>query len=211
MMTHKTLYLTIAISIGLHLGVLLPLISQQDTLTIYTPTRPVSQLTLVVRADTAQPQREKVVRRQAESVPPQVVTKAAPVKKPNTPSETPVTEETEQKPVERINRLANSTDPQAVLDHDMLEYLHAEFRLRFQYPLLARKRGWSGEVVIALNVNHKGLIHDIAVQKSSGYPVLDNNAMDTFRAIGLVSPAIQSRIIKSHHLSIPVVYKLTGG
>jgi periplasmic protein TonB len=210
-MTHKTLYLTITISIGLHLGVLLPLISQQDTLSIYAPTRPVGQLTLVVSADTAQLQSEKVVRKQADSVPRQVVTKPVPVTKAKTPSETPVAQETEQKAIEPVNQLANSIDPQAALNHDMLEYLHAEFRLRFQYPLLARKRGWSGEVVIALNVNHNGLIHDIAVQKSSGYPVLDNNAMDTFRSIGLVSPAIQSRIIKSHHLSIPVVYKLTGG
>jgi protein TonB len=190
---------------------LLPLISQQDTLTIYAPTRPVSQLTLVVSADSMQPPSEKVISHQAEPVPRQAATKPIPVTKPNKPSETPVVEETEQKPAKPVNQLANSSDPRALLDHDMLEYLHAEFRLRFQYPLLARKRGWSGEVVIALNVNHNGLIHDIAVQKSSGYPLLDNNAMDTFRAIGLVSPAIQSRIMKSHHLSIPVVYKLTGG
>lgn len=210
MMTNKTLYLAIAISTGLHLGILLPLSSQQDTLTIYAPTRPVSQLTLVVSADSMQSPSEKVAIHPTEPVPRQEASKPTPVGKPNT-SETPVAKETEQKPAELANQLANSTNPQALLDHDMLEYLHAEFRLRFQYPLLARKRGWSGEVVIALNVNHNGLIHDIAVQKSSGYPALDNNAMDTFRAIGLVSPAIQSRIIKTHHLSIPVVYKLTGG
>ena len=123
----------------------------------------------------------------------------------------PAPQKAEQQSVEPSTQLAKSTDPQALLDHDMLEYLHAEFRARFQYPLLARKRGWSGEVVIALNVNHNGMINDIAVQKSSGYPLLDNNALDTFRAIGLIAPALQSRMYKTHHLSIPVIYKLTGG
>ena len=215
MMTNKTIYLAVILSTGLHLGVLLPLLSDPDTLVIHTPTRPTSHLALVVSAPAAPAQAKAQQHSNTKQAETKAVSTPAPAKphvaKHTGASETRASQETEHKPATPATQLANSSDPLALLDHDMLEYLHAEFRARFQYPLLARKRGWSGEVVIALNVNHNGMIHDVAVQKSSGYPLLDNNALDTFRAIGLIGPAIQSRLYKTHHLSIPVIYKLTGG
>ena len=214
MMNNRTIYLTVALSTGLHLAVLLPMMSHQQTIIIDAPTRPVSSIALVVTATDTPKSQKQATNNNAEQTTRKAIAKPAPstpVTKHVAVTKTAVTEEVDDKPAERPAQLANSTDPQALVDHDMLEYLHSEFRVRFVYPLLARKRGWAGEVVIALNVNQRGIIDHIAVQKSSGYPVLDNNAVATFRAIGLVSPAIQSRINNRHQLSIPVVYRLTCG
>ncbi len=214
-MTHQTLTLAIVLSTGIHLAVLLPMLSAQQTIVIDSPTRPANTLTLVVSPITNAEQHKTDT--QAQKQPAQATSQASTANNPpqkvtpqklSAPDET---EEVEAQTTAQITSSATSADPQSQLDHDVIEYLHAQFRVRFQYPLLAKKRGWSGEVVIALNVDHNGLIDEIAIQKSSGYPVLDDNAVQTFRAIGAVTPAIQSRINSKQYLAIPVVYTLTGG
>ena len=104
----------------------------------------------------------------------------------------------------------NTTTKFAILSNNMRKELNTEFKARFKYPMLARKRGWQGEVIIALNINRLGRIDEIAVKKSSGYRVLDANAIQTFREIGAVSSELQSRLNQSHQLDIPIIYKLTG-
>ncbi len=99
----------------------------------------------------------------------------------------------------------------ATINHDMLSYLQSEFRLRFHYPRLAVKRGWQGQVIIGMQVHPSGVIDNIAIQQSSGYPLLDQNAMHTFRSIGTVTRQLQQRLTESHAISIPVIYQLTGG
>jgi len=77
--------------------------------------------------------------------------------------------------------------------------------------MLARKRGWQGEVLLGLAINRHGEIAHVAVQRSSGHQVLDSNAVKTFELIGAVSPILRTELMNEHQLSIPVVYKLTGG
>ena len=204
-MTHKTLTLAILFSTGIHLAVLLPLLSQRQMIVIDSPNRPLNHFAMVVAPSktASQPAQTQTLTIPAKPVHQQ---HTKPTQAVNADDNQPV-RTTHAKPPQ----IASSVDPQAQLEHDVLEYLHSEFRVRFQYPLLARKRGWSGEVVIALNVNHHGRIDEVAIQKSSGYPILDNNAVQTFRAIGAVTPAIQSRINNKQYLSIPVIYTLTGG
>ena len=100
--------------------------------------------------------------------------------------------------------------PFSLLNNDMVKELNSKFSARFQYPMLARKRGWQGKVVLALNINRYGEIAKIVVQKSSGYKILDHNAIETFEAIGVVSAEIQTHIKQPHRLSIPIIYQLTG-
>lgn len=98
----------------------------------------------------------------------------------------------------------------AALNNDMIQYLSQEFKLRFKYPMLARKRGWQGKVILGLNINHDGKIAHIAIEQSSGYRVLDHNAIRTFKSIGMVNQHLQSSLSQDHQLSIPVIYQLTG-
>jgi protein TonB len=98
----------------------------------------------------------------------------------------------------------------AVLNNHMVDYLATEFRIHFKYPMLARKRGWQGQVVLGLDIDRYGQIARIAIQRSSGYKVLDHNAVRTFELIGEISPTLKRQLLQDHHLSIPVVYQLTG-
>ena len=99
----------------------------------------------------------------------------------------------------------------ALLNNDMVKELQSEFQARFKYPMMARKRGWQGKVVLALHINLQGNIADIAVKRSSGYKVLDHNAVKTFKAIGKLSPNLHDRIRTSHSFNIPIIYQLNGG
>ena len=214
-MTHRVLTWAIVLSTGIHLVVLLPMLSGHQTIVIDSPTRPAGNLTLVVSPITNTEKYKKDTQMQKQTAQNASQTRAAINQSqdvtPKNISTADADEKVEVQTTAEKKSSAISADTQSQLDHDVIEYLHAEFRVRFQYPLLARKRGWSGEVVIALNVDHNGLIDEIAIKKSSGYPVLDNNAVQTFRAIGAVTPAIQSRMTSRQHLAIPVVYTLTGG
>jgi protein TonB len=98
----------------------------------------------------------------------------------------------------------------ARLNNNMIDYLNSEFKVRFKYPVLARKRGWQGEVLLNLDINRHGRIARVAIQRSSGYLILDHNAVKTFELIGEISPILSKQLFGDHHLSIPVVYQLTG-
>lgn len=109
---------------------------------------------------------------------------------------------------EETNQTVNN--PSSNIANNMVQYLETEFRTRFKYPLVARKRGWQGKVVVAMDVSKAGHIHNINIKQSSGHAILDNNAVRTFEAIGNINS-----LRKDHHrdyrLSIPVIYKLTEG
>lgn len=49
------------------------------------------------------------------------------------------------------------------------------------YPLLARKRGWEGTVVLAVRVLADGRIQGVEVQSSSSYGLLDDAALQAVR------------------------------
>lgn len=110
--------------------------------------------------------------------------------------------------------LNNPEQDFALINNHMIDYLSTEFKLRFKYPVLARKRGWQGEVLLWLEINTQGEISNIAIKRSSGYKILDRNAVKTFELIGAISPklktGLQTELARNHRLSIPVVYKLTG-
>jgi len=99
----------------------------------------------------------------------------------------------------------------ADITNDMIRYIETEFRTRFQYPMVARKFGWQGKVVVGLDVNHAGVIHNIKVKQSSGYAVLDNNAVETFQQIGTVLPGGYRQNHRDYQFSIPVIYQLIKG
>lgn len=54
---------------------------------------------------------------------------------------------------------------------------------RLSYPLIARRMGWSGRVVLAFIVAEDGSVRSIQVKESSGYPALDNSAMETVKSV----------------------------
>ncbi|HEY9050885.1 MAG TPA: TonB family protein, partial [Gammaproteobacteria bacterium] len=58
-----------------------------------------------------------------------------------------------------------------------------EFASNFYYPATARRRNWQGDVVLQFTLMPDGSIKHIRINKSSGYPVLDEAAMDVMSKI----------------------------
>ena len=58
-----------------------------------------------------------------------------------------------------------------------------EFTHNFYYPATARRRNWQGDVVLQFTLMPDGSIVHIRINKSSGYRVLDEAAMDVMSKI----------------------------
>ena len=73
-----------------------------------------------------------------------------------------------------------------------------------QYPMLARRRGWSGQVELAFTIAPDGQVHDLKVLTSSGFPILDEQAMTAIRRSAPFRPA--PPVVAS--LVMPVTFRL---
>lgn|GEM_PF-1716052 len=89
--------------------------------------------------------------------------------------------------------------------------IEALLALRFHYPPLARKHGWQGRVQVRVTVSASGRIDAAQIVKSSGYRVLDRNAVKTLRRIGRLPGDAQW--LQGHELSldVPIRYQLING
>jgi protein TonB len=94
-------------------------------------------------------------------------------------------------------------------DQAVLAYLNAELSRHFSYPLLARRRGWQGKVVLEFRVEVDGRIDRIQVARSSGYPMLDRSAVAALGKVGRVG----RNLLGNTHLDmlLPVHYQLVDG
>ncbi|MBI4824466.1 MAG: energy transducer TonB [Nitrospirae bacterium] len=52
---------------------------------------------------------------------------------------------------------------------------------KVSYPLIARKRNIQGTVLAGFSINEKGMPEDIRILESSGYSILDNEAIRTIK------------------------------
>ncbi len=76
------------------------------------------------------------------------------------------------------------------------------------YPRLAAMRGWEGEVRLRLKVARKGNLVSIALDHSSGFEVLDQNALAMVEAIAAL-PALPDTLEASEiQIVVPISYKL---
>lgn len=83
-------------------------------------------------------------------------------------------------------RPAPSAPPPAVPDTASLieryrAALLAEARRHKAYPMAAVDNGWEGEVLVRMAIGPDGAIAGLEVRSSSGYPLLDRQAVQMFR------------------------------
>jgi periplasmic protein TonB len=65
------------------------------------------------------------------------------------------------------------------------------------YPKIALDQGQQGAVTLRMTVDDAGLITDIAIAQSSGFPVLDRSALDFVRHHWIVPPGKGTRIYEA--------------
>ena len=90
------------------------------------------------------------------------------------------------------------------------EYRHANFKAirdailaKLNYPTLARRRGWSGKVDVAFLIAPDGNVSDLRIETSSGFPVLDDKALEAVRrAAPFTPPHIAALLV------MPVAFQL---
>jgi protein TonB len=80
---------------------------------------------------------------------------------------------------------------------------------RFEYPWLARKRGWQGLVTLSLHIDESGGVSQWRIARTSGYNLLDRSALEAARHIDRLQQADRLLGGKSLNLSLPVRYQLT--
>jgi TonB family protein len=86
--------------------------------------------------------------------------------------------------------------------------LYRALRTAFDYPLLAQRQGWQGEVRIALTVRASGQLSDVRIVGTSGYAILDEAAIRSVRQIREVPDAVALLNGESLELVLPVRYQL---
>jgi protein TonB len=75
------------------------------------------------------------------------------------------------------------------------------------YPMAARRMGLQGRVLLNVEVLANGICGQISIQKSSGYAMLDNAALDTVKTWRFL-PASQSGRAVDKWFMIPVQFSL---
>jgi periplasmic protein TonB len=71
------------------------------------------------------------------------------------------------------------------------------------YPVTAKRMGWEGRVIVSFIVSSGGYARDIRISKSSGYEILDKNAVKAIKnASPFPKPPVEAQII------IPILYRI---
>ncbi len=80
----------------------------------------------------------------------------------------------------------------------------------FEYPFMARLRGWEGEVLLSVHLDPNGSMYNIEVTRSSGYGVLDRSALKSAKKAKGV-PAVIGWLAGRHFdMVVPIHYQLIG-
>lgn len=109
----------------------------------------------------------------------------------------------------QTGRQQNSeTESDAQLANHLLAELRTAFDARFLYPPLARRHGWQGQVRVGLTIESDGHLSELRILSSSGYAILDRDALQTLTRIGVLPQTRTQLDGQSYRLQLPVVYRL---
>lgn len=88
--------------------------------------------------------------------------------------------------------------------------LHTSLARHFDYPYVARLRGWEGSVLLAFIVQASGNLNDIRIIRSSGFAVLDDSAVDSLKKVQQLPEAVAWLQGRDIEMQLPVIYRLRG-
>ncbi len=80
-------------------------------------------------------------------------------------------------------------------------------REHLEYPYLARRMNWEGEVLLFFKLNPAGEVEEIKVLKSSGFEVLDKHAVNAVKRASKHFPRPKHMVL----IKLPIQFKLEGG
>ncbi len=101
-----------------------------------------------------------------------------------------------------------TTDTKESPRNQLLGVLKTRLSQYLTYPPLARHRGWEGMVLLGLRMEPDGRFEKIHIERSSGYAVLDDSALNSLKRLGNL---VEARVWLEGHsmdMQLPVIYKL---
>lgn len=115
-------------------------------------------------------------------------------------------------PHEQASPVTNTTDTPAQTaplpsTADIVYAVKGRLTQYFSYPMLARRKGWEGEVLLGFSVDSEGWLRAAHIARSSGYPLLDRSALEALLKVQRLELAPESAL----ELQIPVIYRLREG
>lgn len=82
------------------------------------------------------------------------------------------------------------------------------FAREHEYPRIAAMRGWEGEVRLRLRVARRGQLLGVRVDRSSGFEVLDQDALALLEGHGSLPPLPEALEVAEIEVVVPITYRL---
>lgn len=110
-------------------------------------------------------------------------------------------------PVPAPEAMSGQVPPQRADYRWLASVLHERIQALRRYPAEARRQHWEGRVVVRAVVQEDGEVVDVQVVQSSGYSVLDEDALNVLRR---VSPLRLTQSLGRPRVAIhlPIRYQL---
>lgn len=83
-----------------------------------------------------------------------------------------------------------------------------KIELHWDYPALASRNGWQGSLKINFRINRDGSVSDISLERSSGYPMLDDAAITALRLASPFAPFPANFTIEDLSIKGQFIYHL---
>lgn len=113
-------------------------------------------------------------------------------------------------PAQAMTALQNNALQREALRNYLLGEIRDQLSRYLTYPQRARRRGWEGEVLLALHISQQGKLQDIQIVNSSGYASLDRSAINSLSRIDKLRLPTSAALQKPLKLQLPVIYRLNG-
>jgi len=204
---HRPLTITIVFSVAAHAALLLSWVVHDATFTVASPETAPNQFHISLVDAVFQPPTPR------KSEQPVVAVKQPPSVTPPADVAVPLPMQADQSPpADASPSLPSSAQ---VIDNTLrskvLLQVQTHFSNYFYYPLLARRNGWQGHVLLGFAVEADGAITHTHIARGSGYAILDESALAALQQVQSLPHATHGLNGGRVELKLPVEYRLTGG
>jgi protein TonB len=100
-----------------------------------------------------------------------------------------------------------TSEPSGKVEEAQFSIISKLVREHLEYPYLARRMGWEGEVLLFFRLNPTGEVEEIKVLKSSGFEVLDKSAVNAVKRASKHFPRPKQIVL----IKLPIQFKLEKG
>lgn len=76
-----------------------------------------------------------------------------------------------------------------------------------EYPMLARKKGWQGDVILGVHLEADGSIKHLTFVKSTDYGILNHAAYETVRTQWRFEPLYGENIQENNYIEVPISFR----